>query len=426
MDFFQNRTRCWYLILIYFSLLVAIIGAVPIKPINHNSNHQTDLSSKQLRGHNVSEVSTRHVSDPGSINLKSLNGMAVNPVSQDQLISPKNTRRQNISTQIQKPPNGTRRQGRNEKQQTSIQIPSGADVVSHNEGILLHKSQAENNVSNGCFKSIDQDKQNKKFLDSFCEDVDDYPIDEIREALKTRSDEYKDLFNSIDTIIGPDEGLTERKMYNDESDLGLEESICRSVSRIIYPKKAKNRNNRWMYVVNDVEFTQVINAEICESDGGQCKYLDYNLPPGMQSTCKQKYAYKKLLAMTQKGERMVADVFQFPSCCSCFVKNTIESRNIFKSTQTSPMTLLADVTHLKSPSLEDSEQVPVNSNKSQAIVFENSTPDLSHPTAMIMNEHIIDQKTINASLVTVKQTSDGSTFIRFDADEPVRRQRMLN
>lgn len=53
-----------------------------------------------------------------------------------------------------------------------------------------------------------------------------------------------------------------RKSYIDD-DI-TEERVCKSRSKLIYPKMAKNQANQWIYVVNDVEYAQAVVAEICE------------------------------------------------------------------------------------------------------------------------------------------------------------------
>lgn len=47
-------------------------------------------------------------------------------------------------------------------------------------------------------------------------------------------------------------------------DVESDESVCRKVPRVIYPQMAKNQANQWVYVVNEVEYTQAVVAEICE------------------------------------------------------------------------------------------------------------------------------------------------------------------
>lgn len=146
--------------------------------------------------------------------------------------------------------------------------------------------------------------------DTFCEIVDNYPN---KSSIKTEMDLSPQQFNDI---FGPKE-IDARKSYVDpESD---EESVCRKVPRVIYPQMAKNQANQWVYVVNEVEYTQAVVAEICEKPGKPCTHLE-NLPMGMYSRCKQKYSYKRLLALHPTEKRTYPEAFKFPSCCSCYIK----------------------------------------------------------------------------------------------------------
>lgn len=68
---------------------------------------------------------------------------------------------------------------------------------------------------------------------------------------------------------------------------------------------------------------ELIHLEINEgfdfrNPGSSCAYM--NPPLGMKSLCKQKYSYKRLLALHPTEKRAYLDSFRFPSCCSCHVR----------------------------------------------------------------------------------------------------------
>lgn len=162
------------------------------------------------------------------------------------------------------------------------------------------------------------------FSHLFREDSDQYPDEDIRVALKQTSEHLKELFNVLNTPLDPNVNLTERIAHHADDDLynrdgSREESICRSVIRNIYPREAK-RENSLVYIPNNQDFMQVIQAEICQYPNEECSYLADNLPFGMSSVCHQKYAYKKLLYLDSLEKRMASDLFPYPSCCSCHVK----------------------------------------------------------------------------------------------------------
>lgn len=157
----------------------------------------------------------------------------------------------------------------------------------------------------------------------FREEVANYPDHEIRRLLKQTSEELKNLYNVIDTPLDPNANLTERvaHYYGEEDDSAVrEEAVCRTVKRNIYPREA-NRQNSLVYIPNNQEFMQVIQAELCLNPNEECSsYLRDSLPYGMTSICYQKYAYKKLLFMDPLEKRMATDLFRYPSCCSCYLR----------------------------------------------------------------------------------------------------------
>lgn len=65
-------------------------------------------------------------------------------------------------------------------------------------------------------------------------------------------DQFSEIFGSKEI-----DGRTIMDVENDES-------VCSKTPRVIYPKMAKNQANQWIYVVNEVEYTQAVVAEICQ------------------------------------------------------------------------------------------------------------------------------------------------------------------
>ncbi|XP_054707756.1 protein spaetzle-like [Uloborus diversus] len=149
----------------------------------------------------------------------------------------------------------------------------------------------------------------KKTDDTFCENVEDYPETDIRKAINYSSEEFKELFGTL-TIHA-------RKIV--PSDMS-EETVCSQQARLFYPKAAVNENDQWAYVINDVDYVQAVMAEICENEDKPCTYLDGALPAGVSSRCRQKYAYKRLLALHPNQKKTYTDAFRFPSCCVCYIK----------------------------------------------------------------------------------------------------------
>jgi hypothetical protein len=148
--------------------------------------------------------------------------------------------------------------------------------------------------------------------DTFCENVSDYPKAALKKDIHLSPIEFRELFG-VKEIDG-------RKMYQDEEDVN-EERVCRRTPKVIYPQMARNQAKQWVYVVNDVEYIQAVVSEVCEKPDKPCAYLDHALPPGMYSSCRQKFAYRRLLAIHPTEKRTYTDTFQFPSCCACYVKS---------------------------------------------------------------------------------------------------------
>lgn len=218
----------------------------------------------------------------------------------------------------------------------------------------------------------------------FREEVDNYPESEIANILKQTPSDVKDLFNVLNTQLDPHTNLTERvafHMSNDEDYSGeREENVCSTTTRNIYPREANLRNSL-VYIPNNHDFMQVIQAEICQHPNEDCRYLADSLPYGMTSACVQKYSYKKLLYMDPLDKRLSSDLFRYPSCCVCNVKfsaldlrsNPVNSsRTVTRpgSSSTTPLPSLTsssgtvhsleNVAHQPSNSLAISDQQPTD------------------------------------------------------------------
>ncbi|GFG29032.1 hypothetical protein Cfor_12298, partial [Coptotermes formosanus] len=92
--------------------------------------------------------------------------------------------------------------------------------------------------------------------------------------------------------------------------------------QIVYPKAALNKNNEWKYVVNvGEEFVQGVRVETC-GHFDKCSLSD-SFPAGYTAMCEQKYVFRRLLSVADKGKPAVEE-FRLPSCCSCVVKGPSE------------------------------------------------------------------------------------------------------
>lgn len=145
---------------------------------------------------------------------------------------------------------------------------------------------------------------------TFCETIDDYPEDHINNILQNKLDEFKSF---IGTDIVKESGITHKIDGVDEN------TLCASYEHLAFPKAAENSEDKWFYVVNQDSYKQGIRIESClETNGQACAFTD-QFPLGYKTVCKQKFIYRKLLAVDDKGEP-ITDNFKLPSCCSCVVK----------------------------------------------------------------------------------------------------------
>ncbi|KAJ9582244.1 hypothetical protein L9F63_003373 [Diploptera punctata] len=141
-------------------------------------------------------------------------------------------------------------------------------------------------------------------LQSYCEDADHYPYDHVRNLLENGASlgpGFKDYVKvEIDTRIQPDEDI----------------KLCPSAEHIVFPKVAQNKEDKWMFVVNQEPHLQGVRVEKCEKED-RCQFSE-NFPGSYVTSCQQKYIYRKMLALGENGQP-INDSFKLPSCCSCVV-----------------------------------------------------------------------------------------------------------
>lgn len=216
---------------------------------------------------------------------------------------------------------------------TIVVTNGGATSVARNVKSTSDSGASASSPQTPIRNRVSQTKQGRRVKTDishmFRESAPDYPEEDIERLLKALPDSVKDLYNVINTKLDPQINLTERVASHggddDEYSIGggggsiREESICKSVTRNIYPREASHQNSL-VYIPNNHEFMQLIQADICQQPNEECSHLQSSLPDGMTSACYQKYAYKKLLYMDPSDKRMASDLFRYPSCCSCYIR----------------------------------------------------------------------------------------------------------
>jgi len=152
----------------------------------------------------------------------------------------------------------------------------------------------------------------------FCDDIDDYPIE---------NKVNEDVANAIlikNTIFEP--SLIEKRFG---SDFIKESRACDHRRSIVYPKKAKNVEGAFVFIVNDEQYRQAVDIEQCIGEGEPCR-TDEDAPSFGTTVCRQKYATYKMYVINQEGEQ-VYDSFSLPSACLCHHKSNFAIRNDLKS-----------------------------------------------------------------------------------------------
>ena len=154
--------------------------------------------------------------------------------------------------------------------------------------------------------------------DTYCVSPGDYPTDRVVQVMQGSSEVYKQVFDSQCSNI-----IATRGFAIDE------DPLCSGVQRLIFPRKARNMENKWKFVVNIDNFTQSIEIEECDDrfvfsqesgdQFGDCLYSGSQGNNPEFTACKQIYTEHKLLALTETGQLEV-DRFMLPSACACFIQ----------------------------------------------------------------------------------------------------------
>ncbi|XP_060527098.1 protein spaetzle-like isoform X2 [Cylas formicarius] len=145
---------------------------------------------------------------------------------------------------------------------------------------------------------------------TFCESIDEYPENRLKEIL------VQDQVPKI--LFGEDQAPNDivNRIGDDEDTF-----VCRSIKGLIFPKMGLNKDNLWKLIINldgDDGFVQGVTIETCYRPDEECDVLD-NSPVGIVTFCRQKYIYRKLMSVNEKG-KVVPDSFRLPSACCCAYK----------------------------------------------------------------------------------------------------------
>ncbi|CAG9858919.1 unnamed protein product [Phyllotreta striolata] len=140
--------------------------------------------------------------------------------------------------------------------------------------------------------------------DAFCEHFPHYPHGYVERALRRhRLDPGLFGVDAVPEYTGRDSSDT---------------FMCKSRVATVFPKVGRNIKNDWRIIVNQGnsgEYVQGVVVETCVGQGSKCDVIN-DLVDDMVTSCKQKYIYRRLLSLNDKGQ-IVQDSFKLPSACCC-------------------------------------------------------------------------------------------------------------
>merc|ERR1712037_13845 len=120
---------------------------------------------------------------------------------------------------------------------------------------------------------------------TFCDRTRDYPTQRVLQELLQRREVSGQLFNAVfNSECKKFEANTRQFNIN-------EDQLCSSRKKVIFPQKALNSQNKWMFVVNVGNFTQSVEVDECQGFG-----FGGGDDPGSTS-CRQLYREHRLLAL---------------------------------------------------------------------------------------------------------------------------------
>jgi hypothetical protein len=166
--------------------------------------------------------------------------------------------------------------------------------------------------------------EDNDFGDTICSDDDEgdsnYPTDEVKRVLYRHK-----LFRSrafFERLFGrPCEPLTNPNTLAVRGGFDLnEEALCDAFEKYIYPKKAKNIDGVWKYIVNTDDYRQGVTIHRCLSQikDSSCLYAGSEGINPEVTECKQMYSKQNLLAISLQGT-VDYDFFLVPSACVCHI-----------------------------------------------------------------------------------------------------------
>eukprot|EP00092_Neocalanus_flemingeri_P059929 GFUD01071780.1.p1 GENE.GFUD01071780.1~~GFUD01071780.1.p1 ORF type:complete len:213 (-),score=49.68 GFUD01071780.1:4-642(-) len=157
----------------------------------------------------------------------------------------------------------------------------------------------------------------------WCKEPFDYPEIII---LKVVTKQEKSVMIMFDDEKIPVDGVNNTKEIRTRIFDLQYENICDVETDYIMPRAAKNKEGKFMFIVNHPEganeYIQLVRVATCISAGEECG--QGRLASSFSTKCNQDYLDHKLVALSATGEELVVDTFTFPSCCTCLMNTGLE------------------------------------------------------------------------------------------------------
>jgi len=210
----------------------------------------------------------------------------------------------------------------------------------------------------------------------FCDNITDYPtnINILDSVVASR------LIKNAIFDPKPTGDIQQRTSFIKES------RACDNRKGTVYPKKAKNIEGEFVFIVNDDQYRQAVEIEQCLGEGEVC--LTDSDAPLPTTVCRQKFATYRMYVINQEG-RQVYDSFSLPSACLCHHKSDLAIKNGFN--------LNVDYPQLICPAQED---LMITNQPTESSTTDKSKPQKSSKPPRKNNSkiHFSDRKKREAEL----------------------------
>lgn len=200
-----------------------------------------------------------------------------------------------------------------EQRRLEFPAPSQAQRNSMNQNIQQNQQQYPQHSFGPSTVWKRSDMQNS----TYAEDDPYYPIDRIQMLSNALNSKFEFFFTKEKVELRDEDEIISARVGGSE-----EYGLCDSSRRTVFPRKARNRADVELYIVNVDGSRQGVLVEECSRSTLDTACSHSRLfPSGTTATCRQHYTYRRLVALSQDGRQTITDDFKFPSCCKCMLSD---------------------------------------------------------------------------------------------------------